>query len=68
MGQYHSQKCPICGANIQLENEMIERCPSCKEYIGDKLGYSGDGTGLTTATAKGEGLKPLSDTIQDTFG
>ena len=66
MGQYHRIRCPICCASIETD-VPIERCPACKEYILDKLAKSGDGTGINTATARGPGLKPLTDLEQDVY-
>lgn len=66
MGQPGRIKCPICYANIETDRP-IQNCPACKEFIGDRLAASGDGTGITTATAQGPGLKPLGDLKQDVY-
>lgn len=51
MGAYNQQLCPICGARIQTD-VLLDNCPACKEYIRDRFEASGDGTGISTATAK----------------
>lgn len=69
MGQFHKIRCPTCGASVQVltAEEIPDRCPACKVWFGDALRRSGDGTGLNTGTARGEGLKPLSDLEQDVY-
>lgn len=57
-------RCPICAANIQSD-EKPKVCPACKEDISALL--HDDEGGITTATAKGPGLKPLTDSIQDVY-
>lgn len=66
MGQYGRIKCPICSASIETD-KPVERCPACKEYILDKFNASGGGTGITTATAQGPGLRPLGGLINDVY-
>lgn len=49
MGQYHKIKCPTCGTSIETE-VMLEMCPVCKVYIGDKFQQQGGGTGIEAPT------------------
>lgn len=57
-------RCPICSCNIETD-EPVVKCPACREKIDHLL--EDDEPGMTTATAKGPGLKPLNDSIQDVY-
>lgn len=66
MGQYRRMRCPVCYCSIETD-VVVDYCPACKAYIKDQLNASGDGTGINTATARGPGLRPLTDLEQDVY-
>ena len=57
--------CPVCNITLQTI-EKIETCPVCKSYIADKTDQS-QHLGMTTVAAKGPGLHPIDNVIQDVY-
>lgn len=64
IGQFHKLRCRVCSANIETD-KLINKCPACGVAI--DLSASGEGTGLTTATAEGPGLKPLGGVVKEVY-
>lgn len=58
-------RCPICSCNIETDETVIQ-CPACREKIDHLIPKEGE-SGMTTATATGPGLKPLTDSIEDVY-